>query len=302
VEGFNLNIPPNATIEGISVVIKKKTDNGVAMQDNIVQLSRNGSVMGSNYAKVNAWNAGPSFQSSSYGSATDKWGTTLVPAIVNASDFGISISAKRFNNGNPKSQTPEVDYVEMSVSYTVCLPISLIDFSAKLISPKIVDVKWQTATEINNASFELLKSTDGNTFETINNQKGAGFSSDILNYHFEDRELNSETTVVYYKLKQIDINGAFEEFGPISIVLNRETKTLQLFPNPGINLVTIQFDYDTFSPSEIGIYNSMGEFIRKSDLSTKNTLDVSDLAKGIYLFKVSNYKTNEILTTRFIKN
>ena len=81
------------------------------------------------------------------------------------------------------------------------LPIELISFEATPNGDD-VDVSWATASEINNDYFEVLRSSNGNEFESIVTIDGAGNSNEILNYEFEDD--NPYPGVSYYKLKQID--------------------------------------------------------------------------------------------------
>jgi hypothetical protein len=86
----------------------------------------------------------------------------------------------------------------------VALPIELITFEAKKKDRHNL-VSWVTMTEFNNDFFTLERSEDGKNFEIINVVDGAGSSSAVLSYSFEDHDFVSE--INYYRLKQTDYDG-----------------------------------------------------------------------------------------------
>lgn len=86
------------------------------------------------------------------------------------------------------------------------LPIELLNFMADLSEGR-VDISWQTASEEENDYFLVQRSVDGFVWETIEQMDGAGNSSALLSYSTEDR--SPYLGISYYRLKQVDINGAF---------------------------------------------------------------------------------------------
>ena len=102
------------------------------------------------------------------------------------------------------------------------LPIELLSFNAISLKNKI-ELKWTTATEINNDYFTLEKSTDAVNFTTIATVKGAGNSNKVLNYqHFDE---NPVIGINYYRLKQTDFDGAFKYTQIISALYTNTVKT-----------------------------------------------------------------------------
>lgn len=97
----------------------------------------------------------------------------------------------------------EVDYI--GFSSTTTLPVTLSSFTANKNNNGIV-LNWTTASEHNNAHFDIMRSSDGKVFEKIATVAGAGNSSKMLNYDF--RDLNPVAGTNYYQLKQVDFNGA----------------------------------------------------------------------------------------------
>lgn len=114
VTGFGFAIPSNATISGISVAVLCKAT-ATDLSDQRVFLLKNSLQVGSNHANGNGWTAGLTNQN--YGSTSDLWGTTWTPADVNAAGFGVSVEA--FNNSLASSRTASIDYVSITISYSV---------------------------------------------------------------------------------------------------------------------------------------------------------------------------------------
>jgi len=114
---------------------------------------------------------------------------------------------------------------------TIALPVELISFTGKWTGKEVI-LNWSTATEINNLGFSIMKSSDKENWKEISFIKGNGNSISIKQYECTDRSpLGSER--IFYKLKQIDINGDSELSELIEI--NTEIFRYELsqnYPNP----------------------------------------------------------------------
>jgi hypothetical protein len=95
------------------------------------------------------------------------------------------------------------------------LPIELLYFNAVNISCTENLINWSTATERDNAYFELERSHDAIHFEIIAKIPGAGNSLEIQKYKFKD--VNPERTINYYRLRQVDFDGNSEMFSITSV-------------------------------------------------------------------------------------
>jgi hypothetical protein len=78
-------------------------------------------------------------------------------------------------------------------------------------------IKWQTASEHNSLHYLLERSTTGEFDEsnTIQIIQAAGNSTEIIDYIHLDKGYSQ--TINYYRLVQVDIDGQFKIYGPISI-------------------------------------------------------------------------------------
>jgi hypothetical protein len=84
------------------------------------------------------------------------------------------------------------------------LPVKLLNFNANPVNDTYIHLAWATASELDNQGFEIQRSTDGKTFETIGWVDGAINSNQLQRYAFDDRKV-TPGVLYYYQLKQLDI-------------------------------------------------------------------------------------------------
>jgi hypothetical protein len=115
---YGFIIPPGSTINGITVVIRRQSS-GMAspfLRDNVVSLVKGGTITGDNKAATGVnWPTG-SLGTATYGSSSDLWGTTWTAADINATNFGVVLSA--VNPNTDRSRDATVDYMQITVNYT----------------------------------------------------------------------------------------------------------------------------------------------------------------------------------------
>jgi len=108
------------------------------------------------------------------------------------------------------------------------LPIELLSFTA---APEGTAVKlsWSTASELNNDYFVVQHSVDGETWEDVLTEKGAGDKSTRTNYEGTDNRAHLGTS--YYRIKQVDRDGKYS-YSQIKRVEVAEKLGLKAYPNP----------------------------------------------------------------------
>jgi hypothetical protein len=168
------------------------------------------------------------------------------------------------------------------------LPVELLSFTAECANESIV-LKWQTASEFNSAYFEIQKSLDGITWNTIGNQTAAGNSNELLSYSFEDASKSDNTS--YYRLNQVDIDGLQKYYGPISPLcesLNHlKGKTI---PNPSNDEFWLQITSDDESPAYYVIKDVKGNTVFQHQIAIQKGLNLyhvnSSLPSGMYFIRI----------------
>lgn len=175
------------------------------------------------------------------------------------------------------------------------LPIELLTFDAQLDN-KVVNLYWQTASEINNHYFVVEKSTDGNEWTEVLEQNGAGNSNNIIDYF--DIDYTPFIGKSYYRLKQVDFDGnsSYSNIVPI-INKNNESQGINIFPNPS-NGENINLSFSGAKGEEflVVVRDIQGKEcfatikIIESNYSITG-LDISNkLSKGTYLITAASSK------------
>ncbi|PKP43649.1 MAG: hypothetical protein CVT95_12000, partial [Bacteroidetes bacterium HGW-Bacteroidetes-12] len=179
------------------------------------------------------------------------------------------------------------------------LPIELISFNATCAPTNgAVDLKWLSASEINNDFYTIERSSDAINFEVVATIKGAGNSNNINSYFF--RDMNALDGISYYRLKQTDFNGNFEYFHIEVVNCVNSTNGISLYPNPANNEFTIQLEGEKGNEISIEMYNSIGQQVMSKifilqDKFFSEQIDVNEFDQGIYFV---NIKTGNLLTSR----
>ena len=111
--------------------------------------------------------------------------------------------------------------------YAAPLPVEWLSFEGELAEGEVL-LHWSTATETNNAYFEIERSTDGMEFSPIGRVEGALESTTTREYQFRDR--NPLPGLNYYRLRQVDLDGQ-AGFSKILSVENKEIGHISLKNN-----------------------------------------------------------------------
>jgi hypothetical protein len=183
------------------------------------------------------------------------------------------------------------------------LPIKLNYFTA-LKQQNDVVLNWATDMEIINDHFNIERSEDGKTFETIGTVKGKVTTNATSTYQLKDKDaVLKHLPSLFYRLLQVDKTG-HSEYSSIRIVsLNKTGKdnSLQAFPIPFKEAITIQLDNATTGNASISIYNTAGQKVYHSDQATIDGSNVIQLTQlqglptGNYILEcVQNQVTNSL--------
>lgn len=168
------------------------------------------------------------------------------------------------------------------------LPVELLSFEAQW-QPKtgVVLLQWKTASEINNEAFVVEKSANGKTWTSLVKIDGAGTTLQQRNYETVDHSPNHSIT--YYRLKQIDYDGAVNYSNILKVNSEIiETKT-RLYPNPASDHLILESEQDIAS---IRMWSTLSEVTDFLELvpegEHKMKIDVSKLKPGLYYLLIND--------------
>lgn len=125
----------------------------------------------------------------------------------------------------------------------VVVPVELVSFYGERFEGG-VKLNWVTVSERNNLGFEIERASSLTTpiqgWQTIGFVKGKGTTTQISSYSFVDNELTAGK--VFYRLKQIDLDGTFKYSDVIEIEsLPLEFSLAQNYPNPFNPITKIRY-------------------------------------------------------------
>jgi len=180
---------------------------------------------------------------------------------------------------------------------TCVLPIELSEFKGQCRYDNVVELNWTTMNEYSNDYFTIEKSIDSEEWNEIGRVKGAGMSTNRLNYAFRDE--NNSAAVTYYRLKQTDFNKKYTYSEIINLPSCKEKGKgeIMIYPNPANQELTIKADIEGITA---GIYNFLGEEIIEMKLIRgENKLDISSIPNGTYYIKSSS-ENSEIKVRKLV--
>jgi len=133
-----------------------------------------------------------------------------------------------------------------------------------------IEVAWATATEIDNAEFNIRRGLSADGDRVRINAEPIAARGDMLaggTYTFRDYEVTEDVTY-YYWLEDVDLHGNARQHGPVTARLrSRVSRPVKLFlaqnsPNPFSTATDIRFGLPTASAVRLAIYNLAGKEVR----------------------------------------
>ncbi len=137
------------------------------------------------------------------------------------------------------------------------LPVELASFTGQR-NGDIINLKWSTATEMNNRGFEVQRSVNGSAWSTTGFVDGAGTKTAPTEYNFTERITTPGT--LQYRLKQIDYDGTHSFYGPVEIESGNllSYNLMQNYPNPFNPETVIRFNTAVDGNLSITVFDILG--------------------------------------------
>jgi hypothetical protein len=182
----------------------------------------------------------------------------------------------------------------------ILLPVTLSRFEVSA-DKGLVKLAWTTATEKDNAYFQVECSRDGLSFSAIGQVSGNGTTQQVHQYRFQD--VKPVTGTLYYRLKQVDLNGD-SELSPVKAVkaLVPIVQKLPVYPNPvvaDLNIALNTLPAGTYSLTVAAINSGLvkqktvqgGEWVM---------LNLQEMPAGVYILTITGENFKQ--TNKFIKS
>lgn len=238
--------------------------------------------------------------------------SSLVTGTPGGTFTGTGVSGNMFDPAAAGVGTHNVTYtipgpcganqMEALTVVNCTLPVELLEFNAEAVDERKVALTWTTVNEINNDYFEIERSQDGVSFNTIGWVDGAGNSNITL--HYNDYDENPYNGVSYYRLKQTDFDGTYT-YSEIRTVIFDDLSFVNLYPNPAEDELQFTVMVSDDADLHVHIVDVTGRLILEQNHWIESgestiTLDVSNLASGMYTIRVNTNDENH-LSKEFIR-
>lgn len=189
--------------------------------------------------------------------------------------------------------------IHFSVTYTFCtggnviLAANLTRFSAVLSAPHAAQLSWAAVNETANRAYDVQRSTDGKTFETISTVAAQGNESGA-DYTYTDNLADTLSGDILYRLQIHDQDKlSWSPVQQVDVAAAATTAAaspgFRIFPNPAthyINVTTGQENNDW----QVEIFAANGTLVQKESFMKSATFYIPfrvQLAAGTYFVKLT---------------
>jgi hypothetical protein len=179
---------------------------------------------------------------------------------------------------------------------------------------KQVKLSWETTKEWETSHFEVERSLTGmEGYTTIGEITAVGYSDLISSYQFEDKILPNHSGFIYYRIKQVDMNGkyAYSEIARVMVEVSSEKSNNSkwvAYPNPtsGDDFKLMLSDVNALDQGPITarvISQRNSQAVQATDLSALSLLigqQISQAPKGVVVIEV--IQGNEVNHLKILKH
>lgn len=193
-----------------------------------------------------------------------------------------------YNLSGQHNRNPFVDHPEYAALIWQCtgvLPVTITDFVGQKQSNNVL-LKWYATYETGFKTFEIERSLDADGFYKIGEVAG----QNLANYAFTDAALPN-TSIVYYRLKMIDIDGTYSYSKTVPVRLNNNFSNALVYPNPTTGPLNVRLTQAIKANTSLVITDVAGRTVQQQQVNKgvfSINLEVSKLPAGRYFIRINN--------------
>lgn len=173
------------------------------------------------------------------------------------------------------------------------LPVAWLYVKAEPKDNRMIEVKWATASEQNNAGFEVERSDDGGrSWHGIGTVAASGNTNTASYYSFTDEQVAAGIKY-YYRIKQTDLDGRVRYSAIATAVLTGgHYFTVVVKPNPVRDRLYMELQSSKKQMAQVVITDMSGKLyridrgIKMESVTTRFSCDVAGYPAGMYVAKV----------------
>ncbi len=192
------------------------------------------------------------------------------------------------------------------------LPVELTSFDAQIDGPDVL-LRWETASETNNAGFEIQSKSgepdlENGEWEGLDFVEGYGTTLETKTYQYRVEDLDPGRYT--FRLKQIDYDGTFEYHPEVEVLIEVPAGYYlsAAYPNPFNPQAQFRLSVARRQQVLVEVYNALGQRVAhlfegtlEADVARAFTIDGSDLQSGLYLYRVVGETFSESRSVLLVK-
>lgn len=174
----------------------------------------------------------------------------------------------------------------------ITLPLELVQFKGSLQN-KATLLEWKTINENNTSHFSVERSIDGRNFSEIGNVIATGNSTATNLYSHIDNDVTTlASTVIYYRLKMVDIGGEYTYSSIVTIYLADITNNIIVSPNPTMGETRVSISSTLNGKAQWKLMDNSGRIVMQNTIHLKKgnnnmMINLQSLSGGLYYLHIS---------------
>ncbi len=209
------------------------------------------------------------------------------------------------NDVSNKTGTGTYDFCGSTGLGGAVLAIELSNFTASKKN-NAIQLNWWAISGSADMNFEIERSNNGNTFQSIGKVAGSGITAQLTHYSYDDN-IPFATRVNYYRLKEVSNNGNFKYSALVSIKMGNKLKSsVTILSTPVEDKLNVRINSDAATNIQLKVINDLGQLIfsqngrvvKGDNFIAITAAQLLGLGKGMYTLQVK--MNNETMNTKFI--
>jgi len=213
-------------------------------------------------------------------------------------------------DGAQSKESSSPSRFKVTIDQTEALPVELNGFNGSVEGQDVI-LEWQTASEQNNAGFEIQrKDTETGQFTNVGyveSKAEGGTSSRSLSYQYRASDLDAGTHT--FRLKQVDLDGGTSYSDPIDVTVGLEgSHTLTTYPNPVRDQAMVKFAVKEQARVTVELYNTLGQRVTTlyrdtppAEQTQRVSLDADGLSSGLYVVRLRSKAVTSTQTVTVVR-
>jgi hypothetical protein len=225
------------------------------------------------------------------------------PAVWDLTYLDVSKQAAR-GSALLLSHYVDATFGDVTIAPLTGLPVQLAQFSGSAVGEDRVTLTWRTLGETSNYGFEVERAAnEPRGYTLIPGSFIAGHGTTIVPHEYVFTDSSATPGVWYYRLRQIDLDGADTHYEAIRISVGAPASVPggqlptafalhQNYPNPFNPVTTIRFELPVPSPVRLTVHDILGREVATLLNTTaaagshEVTFEASGLASGTYMYRL----------------